>query len=148
MHQGRSPPLGSIERLAEEVSRGLQEALPGLRKTLVRKLALAVAAMLEARTANTAMVANLLPLEVERQDRREQGLRRLLANRLLVSHEVMAPLAKRVLEKAAAHGPTILLSMDQTDLGERFAVRVIRVRGGSGLTSGLEGRGRGGEYRL
>ena len=46
--------MGSVEKLAEEVRRGLQVALPGLRKTIVRKLPLAVAAMLEARTANTA----------------------------------------------------------------------------------------------
>jgi len=122
--------MGSIEKLAEEVRRGLQEALPGLRKTILRKLPLAVAAMLEARTANTAMIANLLPMEVERQDMREQWLRRLLANPLIVSHEVMAPLARQVLEEAAAHGQTILLSMDQTDLGERFAVLVISVRVG------------------
>jgi len=122
--------MGSVEKLAEEVRRGLQVALPGLRKTIVRKLPLAVAAMLEARTANTAMLANLLPLEVERQDMREQWLRRLLGNRLIVSYEVMAPFAKRVLEEAAAHGQTILLSMDQTDLGERFAVLAISVRVG------------------
>jgi hypothetical protein len=122
--------MGSVKKLAEEVRRGLQEALPGLRKTILRKLPLAIAAMLEARTANTAMVASLLPLEVERQDMCEQGLRRMLGNRLIVSHEVMAPCAKRVLEEAAAHGQTILLSMDQTDLGERFAVLAISVRVG------------------
>src|SRR3990172_7968356 len=119
--------MGSVEKLAEEVRRGLQEVLPGLRKTILRKLPLAVAAMLEARTANTAWLSNLLPLEVERQDMREQWLRRLLANRLIVSHEVMAPFARKALEEAAAHGQTILLSMDQTDLGERFAVLVISV---------------------
>jgi hypothetical protein len=61
---------------------------------------------------------------------RGQGLRRLFANRLIVSHEVMASFARKALEEAAAHGQTVLLSMDQADLGERFAVLVISVRTG------------------
>ena len=39
--------MGTVRRLAEEVERGLHEALPGLRKTMVGKLVLAVAAMIE-----------------------------------------------------------------------------------------------------
>ena len=38
--------MGSVKKLAEEVRRGLQEALPGLRKTILRKLPLAIAAWL------------------------------------------------------------------------------------------------------
>lgn len=61
-----------------EVEGGLREAYPTLRKTVVAKVALAVEAMIEAQTPNTAELANLLPLETERQDMREQWLRRLL----------------------------------------------------------------------
>lgn len=68
--------MGSVKRLAEEVRQGLGDALPTLRKTVVRKLALAVGAMLEGQTPNTTELANLLPLETERQDMREQWLRR------------------------------------------------------------------------
>ena len=75
--------MGTVKRLAEDVERGLRETHPRLRKTVVRKLSLAVGAMIEGQTPNTMESANLLPLETERQDRRQQWLRRLLKNLLL-----------------------------------------------------------------
>ena len=83
--------MGTVRRLAEEVGRGLNTALPKLRKTVVNKVALAVGAMIEVRTPNTAELANVLPLETERQDMREQWLRRLLKNPLLVSPVLLEP---------------------------------------------------------
>jgi hypothetical protein len=122
--------MGSVKRLAEEVQRGLGDALPKLRKTVVRKLALAVGAMLEGQTPNTVELANLLPLETERQDMREQWLRRLLKNLLLNWTVIMAPFAQRELIEAGKRGQTILLSMDQTDLGNRMALLMISLRVG------------------
>ena len=58
--------------MAEQVGRRLRTALPTLRKTVVDKVALVVGAMIEVRTPNTAELANVLPLETERQDMREQ----------------------------------------------------------------------------
>jgi len=49
------------------------------------KLSLVIGAMLECQTPNTIELANVLPLETERQDMREQWLRRLLKNPLLNS---------------------------------------------------------------
>jgi hypothetical protein len=97
--------MGSVKRLAEEVQRGLDDVLPKLRKTVVRKLALAVGAMIEGQTPNTVELANLLPLETERQDMREQWLRRLLKNALLDCALVMEPFARRELTEAGKHGP-------------------------------------------
>ena len=122
--------MGKTNKLADEVRLGLEEALPRMRKTILKKLPLAVAAMIEARTPNTMELSTLLPLETERADMREQWLRRLLTNRLIDSGEVLEPFGRRVLEQAAAGGQTILLSMDQTDLGDRFAVLTISVRCG------------------
>ncbi len=122
--------MGTVKRLAEEVERGLKDALPKLRKTVVKKLSLAVGAMLEVRTPNTAELANVLPLATERQDMREQWLRRLLKNPRLESAAILEPFARAMLEEAAAHGQTVLLSMDQTDLGDRFAVLMLSVRVG------------------
>jgi len=51
--------------LARKVEEGLKQALPKLRTTISRKLSLAVAAMNEVRTANTAMLANIAPLKTE-----------------------------------------------------------------------------------
>lgn len=122
--------MGTVKRLAEEVERGLGETSPGLRKTVITKLALAVGAMLEGQTPNTVELANLLPLDTERQDRREQWLRRLLKNPLLRSEVVIEPWARQELKRAARHGQTVLLSLDQTDLGNRMAVLLVSVRGG------------------
>jgi hypothetical protein len=122
--------MGTVKRLADEVARGLTAALPGLRKTVIRKLSLAVGAMIEGQTPNTVELANLLPLDTERQDRREQWLRRLLKNPLLLATAVMAPFAQEALAKAARNGQTVLLSMDQTDLGDRMAVLMLALRVG------------------
>jgi len=119
--------MGTVRRLAEEVGRGLNAALPRLRKTVVGKLALAVGAMIEVRTPNTAELANVLPLDTERQDMREQWLRRLLKNPLLVSSTLLEPWARHVLDEASRNGQTVVLSLDQTDLGDRFAVLMLGV---------------------
>jgi|APFre7841882724_1041349.scaffolds.fasta_scaffold72257_1 hypothetical protein len=117
--------MSTIRRLATEIEAGLRAAHPTLRKTVITKLALAVGAVLEAQTPNTAELANLLPLDTERQDMREQWLRRLLKNPLLSSAAVLEPWARQALAAACQHGETILLSMDQTDLGNRFAILMI-----------------------
>lgn len=122
--------MGTVKPLADAVERGLTAALPGLRKTVVSKLSLAVGAMLEGQTPNTVELANLLPLETERQDMREQWLRRLLKNPLLQAPAVMAPFAREALAKAARNGQTVLLSLDQTDLGDRMAVLMLALRVG------------------
>jgi hypothetical protein len=115
-------PMGTVKRLAEEVERGLREMHPELRKMVVSKLSLAVGAMIEGQTPNTVELANLLPLETERQDMREQWLRRFLKNPLVQGEVVMEPLARQELEEAARHGQVVQLSLDQTDLGDRMAV--------------------------
>ena len=122
--------MGTVKKLADEVERGLAAALPGLRKTVVGKLSLVVGAMIEGQTPNTVELANLLPLETERQDMREQWLRRLLKNPLLLATAVMEPFAREALAKAARNGQTVLLSMDRTDLGDRMAVLMVGLRVG------------------
>ena len=122
--------MGTIVHLAETIRAGIREALPGLGKVLLKKLPLAVAAMMEARTANTRMVANLLPLESERLDMREQWLRRLLSHERLESGRILAAWARQALLEAGAKGQVVVLSLDQTDLGERFAVLRVSVRVG------------------
>ncbi len=119
--------MGTVRRLAEEVGRGLKAALPRLRKTVVGKVALAVGAMIEVRSPNTAELATVLPLETQRQDMREQWLRRLLKNPLLVSATLLEPWARQALEQAHRNGQTVVLSLDQTDLGDRFAVLMLGV---------------------
>jgi len=110
--------MGKLEILAAEIGRGVEEALPGIHKTILKKLPLAVAAMMEAHTPYTLELSTLLPLTTERAEMREQGLRRLLSNRLIESARLLEPFARRMLEEAAAFGQTILLSM-RSDRPER-----------------------------
>ena len=118
--------MSTVKRIAEEVREGLNQILPDLNKPVVRKLSLAVGAMIEGQTPNTVELSNLLPLATDRQDMREQWLRRLLKSPALV----MAPFAQAALKQAGQNGQVILLSMDQTDLGDRMAVLMITVRVG------------------
>ncbi len=60
-------------------------------------------------------------METERQNMREQWLRRLLKNALLDRAMIMEPFARQKLAEAGKRGQTILLSMDQTELGNRMA---------------------------
>ena len=122
--------MGTVQSLAEKVKEGLQAAHPKLRKTVINKRALAVGAMLEAPTPNTTELANVLPVSTERQDMREQWLRRLLHNPLLESAAILEPFARVEVEAAARNGQTIILSLDQTDLGNRFAVLMLAVQVG------------------
>ena len=122
--------MGTVQKLAEKVKEGLQAAHPKLRKTVINKLALAVGAMIEAQTPNTIELANVLPVPTEQQAVREQWLRRLLKNPRLQSPVILEPFARTVLREAACNGQTILLSLDQTDLGDRFAILMLAVQVG------------------
>src|SRR5512143_370026 len=122
--------MGTVQKLAEKVKEGLQTALPTLRKTVLNKLALAVGAMIEAQTPNTSELANVLPVPTEQQAVREQWLRRLLKNPLLQSPVILEPFARTVLREAARNGQMVILSLNQTDLGDRFAVLMLAVQVG------------------
>jgi Transposase DDE domain len=117
--------MSTVARLAKEIALGLKQGLPGLRTSVVRKLSLAVGAMIEGQTPNTVELANLLPLATERQDMREQWLRRLLKSPALCCDRVMEPFIRAALHKAAQGGQTLLLALDQTDLGDRMAVLMV-----------------------
>lgn len=126
--------MSTVKKLSEAIAEGLTDLVPDLNKPVVRKLSLAVAAMVEAQTPNTVELSNLLPLDTERQDMREQWLRRLLTSPALCCEKVIAPFASDSLKQAMRNGQTILLSMDQTDLGDRMAILMIVVRiGGRAL---------------
>jgi hypothetical protein len=122
--------MGDIEKLVEEVRESLKYVLPSLRKTVLKKLPIAVAAMIQARTPNTLELSCHLPLPTKRSDMREQWLRRLLKNPLIESEELLAPFMEHALEQVAAAGQTILLSMDQTHVDKHFAILMLSIRCG------------------
>jgi len=123
--------LGTASYLVREIEQGLREIHPNLRKTVVKKLAPTVAAVLQTQTANTVAWAAVLPIKTERTDMRLQWISRLLANPLLDSRQIMEPFARRQLAEAARNGQVIVIGMDQTDLGKhRFAILMLSVRVG------------------
>ena len=122
--------MGGIERLAEAISADLTSRLPRQRKTQRGKLSLLVATMLEVRSANLMALAASLPRPAERLDMRYQWVKRLLANDLVDSDEVMAPCGRVVLERLAASGQMIVLAIDQTKATELHQAVMVAVRVG------------------
>jgi len=89
---------------------------------------LVVGTMIEKQTPNTVELANLLLLDTERQDMREQWLRHLFKESLAgLCNPDRAFCAARVGE-AGKFGQTIPLSLDQTDLGDAMALLMIGLR--------------------
>nr|VFJ95850.1 MAG: hypothetical protein BECKH772B_GA0070898_100831 [Candidatus Kentron sp. H]VFK02059.1 MAG: hypothetical protein BECKH772C_GA0070978_1008012 [Candidatus Kentron sp. H] len=69
-----------------------------------------------------------LPLEMTRSDLRDQELRRQLSSKSLDSVRMAKPFATQLLCESAEFGQVIQLSMDRTDIGNRFAVLTIAPR--------------------
>ena len=120
--------MSTVKQLCRCCASGLNDIEPKLPKAVVMKLSLAVGAMIEAQTPNTVELTHLLPLDLERQDLREQWLRRLLKSKAYGCDPVMAPFAVESLRYARRNDQMILLSLDQTDLGNRMAVLMLTVR--------------------
>jgi hypothetical protein len=105
--------IGGIALQAEGIAGELRQRFPAQRKTQRGKLALLVATMLHARTANLMALAASLPLSTERADMRYQWIARFIDNERVVCDSVMEPFGREVLAKAAEAGRVTLI-MDQT----------------------------------
>jgi hypothetical protein len=121
--------VGGIARQAEGIAEELRRRLPVQRKTQRDKLALLVATMLHARTANLMALAASLPLATERADMRYQWTARFIDNDRVVCDAVMEPFAREVLAKAAEAG-RITLIMDQTKASDRHQILMLSLRFG------------------
>ena len=120
--------MGSIQYLAGAIKRDLLTALPYQRKTQRDKLALLVATMLHAKTANTMELAAELSIATERLDMRYQWISRFLSNPLLDVKEVITPLGRFVVEKLVEKRQTIILVIDQTAISKNLALLMVSVR--------------------
>jgi hypothetical protein len=118
--------VGSIQHLAEAIKLDLIEALPYQRKTQRNKLALLVATMLHARSANTMDLAAQIPLATERIDMRYQWASRFLANSHVHIEEVMQPFIKAILEQNSKK--KLVFIIDQTHVSKTFEVLMISLR--------------------
>lgn len=126
---GRLAGMGGIEVLAGSVGAELRRRLPEQRKTQRDALALLVATMLDARSANLMELAAALPREAGRIDMRYQWVVRVLANRHIDCDAVMAPFAREVITQAAAAG-RVEVVLDQSKLSDRHQVVMLALRFG------------------
>jgi hypothetical protein len=102
--------MDGIKEIADGFGAELKRRLPKQRKTQRTKLALLVATMLDVRSANLMELAAGLPREADRTGplgnaqryMRYQWISRLLGNPLVVSDEIMEPVSRAVLERAAS----------------------------------------------
>ena len=120
---------GGISGLAAGISADLHRRLPFQRKTQRDKLALLVATMLDARSANLMALAASLPRPAERADMRYQWIARFIDNDRVVSDEVIQPFAREVLARAAAIGRVVLI-VDQTKASDRHQILMLSLRFG------------------
>ena len=122
--------MGGIERVAAGIEAELAERLPRQRRTQRGKLALLVATMLSARSANLMDLAAALPRPAERPDMRYQWIARLLANPLVECDTVMRPFAAEAVRHAGAAGGTVVLILDQSHISARHQMLMLAVRVG------------------
>ena len=121
--------VGGIALQAQGIAEELSQRLPAQRKTQRGKLALLVATMLHARSANLMALAASLPLATERADMRYQWIARVIDNARVVCDAVMEPFAREVLARAAASGRVTLI-MDQTKASDRHQILMLSLRFG------------------
>jgi hypothetical protein len=122
--------MSGIVRLAAGIEAELAERLPRQRRTQRGKLALLVATMLSARSANLMDLAAALPRPAERTDMRYQWIARLLANPRVDCDAVMRPFAAEAVRHAGAAGGTVVLILDQSHISARHQMLVLAVRVG------------------
>ena len=124
--------MSGIVRLAAGIEAELTKRLPRQRRTQRGKLALLVATMLSARSANLMDLAAALPRPAERIDMRYQWITRLLANPLVECDAVMRPFAAEAIRHAGggAGGGTVVLILDQSRISARLQMLVLAVRVG------------------
>jgi hypothetical protein len=121
--------IGGIARQAAGIAEELRQRLPTQRKTQRGKLALLVATMLHARTANLMALAACLSLDTERADMRYQWIARFIDNERVVCDAVIEPFAREVIAKAAEAGRVTLI-MDQSKASDRHQILMLSLRFG------------------
>lgn len=118
----------SVRDLATGINRTLDLIGTALPKPARRKVADATAALVHARSVNTSLIGASLPSAPAGWREREQWLARLFKSSTFSVEQVMAPFARQDLAAAAAHDQTIVLCLDQTELGAKHAILMLALR--------------------
>jgi DDE family transposase len=119
---------GSIKHLSEIIKQEFEVMLPNQRKTQLEMLSLLTATMIQARTANTMELANLLPTETERLDMRYQRISRFLSNDLVDKNEIMHPFMQRIFKELIDSKARIVLMIDQSKVTDDLQLLMVSVR--------------------
>jgi hypothetical protein len=122
--------MGGIETVAAAVGADLAARLPGQNKKQREGLALLIATALDVRDVNLMELAAALPRAAEQLDMRYQWISRLLGNPLIDTDAVMAPFAREVLARAAAHAHTLVLIIDQSQVNAAHQMVMVSLRVG------------------
>lgn len=123
--------MSSISYLAGCVESDLHELFPAMYKSPREKLALMVACLIETRSCNTMELAARLPIATDRSVSRYFWIERFLSAKTIDDMEVMSVLSARLLSSLCAHGETILISIDQTNIDADRAVGMVSARVGN-----------------
>ena len=122
--------MGTVEHLARCLKQDVTEMFPAMFKNPREKLAIMIAALIEARSCNTMELAARLPIETERAASRYAWIERFLSTETIDDMDVMETLTRGLLPTLSAQGQTLIISMDQTSLDSGRAIAMMSVRVG------------------
>ena len=122
--------MGSVEHLARCIEQDLTAMFPAMFKSPREKLAIMVAALIEARSCNTMELAARLPIETERAASRYAWIERFLSTETIEDMDVMETMTRGLLPTLSAQGQTLVISMDQTALDSGRAIAMMSARVG------------------
>ena len=122
--------MGVAQHLARCIEQDLRAMFPALFKSPREKLAIMIAALIEARSCNTMELAARVPIETERTASRYAWVERFLSTETIDDMDVMETMTRDLLLTLSARGQTLIISMDQTSLDSGRAIAMMSARVG------------------
>jgi hypothetical protein len=122
--------MGTVQHLAKCIEQDLAVMFSTMFKSPREKLAIMIAALIEARSCNTMEIAARLPIETERAASRYAWVERFLSTETINDMDVMEVLTRDLLPTLSAQGQTLIISMDQTSLDAGRAIAMMSARVG------------------
>lgn len=122
--------MGTVKHLSRSLMEDLAELFPQMYKNPREKLATMVAAVVEARSCNTTELAARLPMDSGRAVSRYMWVERFLSATTIDDEAAMEVLARRLLAPLSARAQTVVVCLDQTNLGEDRAIAMVSARVG------------------
>ena len=121
---------GGVSHIAQAIEGDLKIRNTGLHKPHVAALSDLAASVLICRSVNTSEWRSILPRKDCAEKSREQYISRLLGNSLIVPVRVMGGFAPEILRRAASHGQTVVVMLDQSKISDGFECLMVSLRVG------------------